>query len=316
MDYVDKTLIKLAEAATRAALFDEAALAQVLSAAYDVESANVEGPFQPVFDEFRVGLVLSSAGEVEGAWNVAGNVDRTEAKFYVSGLQPTVPIRVDGYWRGSIQARTTVATGRVSAVKVAWPDLLTIDAEIEAALGTLPSNPSLLEQERRARILARIRAGLHQPAAFTEEMFSALLTRERAASAGELLEHIRGGVRTGTLQVSFAVNEPAAPSQRNLPLAGVFLIRNAGFSVAQLLMESRMVRSGLKPIGLERPPDPAIKSRESLIVIWVVPETVFDDGDWPGGSSGMSGAALRAARRNEAGQWLAREGIGLVATAP
>jgi hypothetical protein len=315
MDFIDKTLIRLAEPETRGSLFDDTALSQLLAAAYDLEATPVGGPFQPIFDEVRVGLVLSPTGEVEGTWNLMGGVDRTEAKFYLSGLQAGVPIRVDAYWRGSIQARTAAPEARVSDARVAWAELLSIDTEIEGQLGALPSDPAVLEQERATRLLARIRGRLDQPEGFSEGTFRAWMGRQRAASAGELLARVRAGLQAGAMQVSFT---PAGgePSSRSLPVAGVFLIRDVGFSVAQVLMESRMARRGLKPIGLERSPDPSLKSRESLIVIWVVPETVFDDPDWPGSQPGMTAQQSRAARREEAGGWLAREGIGLVATAP
>ena len=268
-----------------------------------------------MFEEFRLGLALSPMGEVDGMWNVIGSADRTEAKFYLSGVQPQLPMRVDGYWRGSIRARTAAATARITETRMAWPELLSIDAEIANEIGSLPSDPAVLEQERSKRLFAGIRANLDQPDAFTETVFRSWISGQGASSAGELLGRFRAGARAGTMQIAFGPAESGEPTSRSLPIAGIFLIRDAGFSVAQLLMESRMGRVGLKPTGLERSPDPSLKSRESLIVIWVVPETVFDDSDWPGGEPGMSGQALRAARRLEAGLWLAREGIGLVAAA-
>jgi hypothetical protein len=45
----------------------------------------------------------------------------------------------------------------------------------------------------------------------------------------------------------------------------------------------------------------------------MVPETTFDDADWPGADQpGLSEAQRRVRRRIDAGRWLAREGIGLV----
>ncbi|HKE86163.1 MAG TPA: hypothetical protein VKB50_20525 [Vicinamibacterales bacterium] len=313
MDFIDKTLIKLAAPEARGALFDDTALAQLLAATYDLEGTPIEGPFQPVFDEIRLGLALSSIGEIDGAWNVMGTPERTEAKFYLSGVKDTVPLRVDGYWRGHIQARAAAATARVTDARIAWPEFLSIDAEITSQLGSLPSDPAVLEEERSKRLLERIRAHVDQPAAFTEATLRTWIIHQRAGSVGELLGRGQAGLRVGTIQIGFSPAESGEPTSKSLPLAGLFLIRDAGFSVAQLLMESRLARVGLKPMGLERSPQPPLKSRESLIVIWMVPETVFDDPDWPGGNPGMTPAALRTARRNEAGQWLAREGIGLVA---
>jgi len=114
MDFIDKTLIKLAAPTTRAGLFDDTALGQLLEATYDLEATPVEGPFQPVFEEVRLGMALSSVGEIEGTWNVIGSNERTEARFYLSGVKDLRPMRVDGYWRGSIQGRTAAATAQVT----------------------------------------------------------------------------------------------------------------------------------------------------------------------------------------------------------
>jgi hypothetical protein len=90
------------------------------------------------------------------------------------------------------------------------------------------------------------------------------------------------------------------------------LIRDQGFSVADLLMDSRLLRAQAEQMGLEAPADPTVRRHRGIVVVWVVPAAVFDDADWPGGDSG-SAAERRAARFQRAGQWLAGEGIGLTA---
>ena len=79
-------------------------------------------------------------------------------------------------------------------------------------------------------------------------------------------------------------------------------------------MESKMARERLDRLGLERPVEPTFRLRQPMLIVWVVPISVFDDADWPGGAQGMNNNQLRVARRTSAGAWLAREGIGLVAT--
>jgi hypothetical protein len=316
MNYVDATLIRLAEAATRPAVFDSVALEQLLNAAYDTDATPVAGPFQPVFDEMRLGLAVSRFGVIEGAWNQVGGVERMEARFQTFGLGQGDAIRVDGLWRGSIIARTVPSTGRIIEVESAWPSLGDIDAAIAGDLGALPANPQALEQERRARLLARIRAVLDQPGAFTDESFDRWLKSVGAESVGDLLARYQGTVFGGGVTVTFSPPDPAPPSPRALPIAAAIMIRDAGFSVAQLLMESKMARERLDRMGVERQADPAFRLREPLLIVWVVPVSIFDDADWPGGAQGMNNDQLRTARRAAAGAWLAREGIGLVATNP
>ena len=86
MDYVDQTLVRLADPATRQSLFDQAALEQVALAAYDATSMSVQGPYSATFDEFRLGLAARPLGALEGTWSPVSAVERTEAHFQVAGF--------------------------------------------------------------------------------------------------------------------------------------------------------------------------------------------------------------------------------------
>jgi hypothetical protein len=307
MTYEDRMLVRLADPASRAGVFDAAGLEQLLSAAYDTDAMAIEGPFTPVFDEFSVGVALPRLADVEGSWMPSGGVDKVEARFQLSGLGTSDVIRVDALWRGAVVARTAHVTGRINAVNVAWPDMAAIDAEIIAALGNLPADPVVLEQERRQRFVTRLRAAFNQPALLSDARFDDWLRSTGATSVSDLLTNYRGVLHTGAMQVT--IDQPAPPptSPKALPVAAAILVRDQGFVVGQLLMESKLVRQRLDTLGLGRPRDASVKQRESLLVVWVLPATVFNDTDWPGASAGE--------RRAAAGQWLAREGIGLVATA-
>lgn len=316
MNYEDATLIRLADPATRSVLFDELALEQLVTAAYNTDMLTVEGPYQPLFTEFRLGVALDNPGVLRGGWHPVGGVDKVEAEFYTSGLGFGLPTRVDALWRGDIVARTVPATSHITQVEAKWTDPGTIDAEIVAALGSLPTNSQTLEQERRTRFLSRIRSALNQPLSFTDELLDKWLFSVGATSVSDLMTCLQGTIQSSAVQVTFSPPDPTLPSPKSLPITAALLIRNVGFSVAQLLMESKMLREPLEQKGLERSPDPSLRIRNSLLIVWVVPITIFDDADWPGGNPGMTPEALRDARRVVAGQWLAREGIGLVATPP
>ncbi|PSB46498.1 hypothetical protein C7B80_12990 [Cyanosarcina cf. burmensis CCALA 770] len=316
MNYEDTTLIRLADQASRSALFDDLALEQLISATYNTDLLTVEGPYQPLFKEFRLGVVISNLGVVEGVWNPVGGVDRVEARFHTFGLGSGLPTRVNALWRGDIVARTVPMTSRITQVEAKWTDTGTIDAEIVAALGSLPTNSQTLEQERRTRFLARIRSALNQPMSFTDELLDKWLFSAGAASIGDLITRLQGTVQSSAVQVTFSPPDPTPPSPKALPITAALLIRDVGFSVSQLLMESKLLREQLEKQGLEQSPNPSLPVRHPLLIVWVVPATIFDDADWPGGDPGMTPEALRDARRVVAGQWLAREGIGLVATPP
>lgn len=139
----------------------------------------------------------------------------------------------------------------------------------------------------------------------------------RFADAGDPITQVVAtspDAHTIDAEVTFDAPQPVSATARELPIAAALLIRDAtGLSIAQLLADSKTVRDRLTPYGLERPPDPAHRLREPLLIVWIVPEALFDDADWPGGNGGGP-AQQRALRRAAAGEWLAREGIGLVAT--
>lgn len=307
MKYEDATLVRLADPNSRAGVFDDTGLEQILSAAYDVDAMSIEGPFAPVFDDFRVGVALPKLADVEGCWMPAGGVDKVEARFQLSGAGPEDGIQVDAFWRGSVVARTAHVTSRIVSAGTKQLEIGGIDQQIINDLGALPADPAALEQERRKRVIQALQAAFNQPDLFAGDRFDEWLRSTGASSVSELLTELRGVVHTKATTVT--MDQPALPatSPKALPIAAAVLIRDKGFSVAQLLVESKRVRQRLEPLALTRPADKSAKQREAMVVIWIVPAAVFDDTDWPG--------AGPAQRRTQAGAWLAREGIGLVATA-
>lgn len=307
MNYADKTLVRLADPATRAALFDQTSLGQILTAAYDVSAMPVQGPFTAVFDELSVGVTAPPTGTLEGSWNVVGAIDRTEASFQVAGVGQSDVLRIGALWRGAVVARFPTSGEPITDVTSNWPDLGSIDEAIETALGSLPSDPATLEAERRTRLEALLEAGMDQPAALSDATVDAWLESVGVESVGDLLTRFAGSVVPGTVTVTFAPPVAAPATPRPLPVTAALLVRDSGFSVTDLLVESRLIRQRIRALGAEQPPQNGLRPRDSVLVAWIVPPETFNDADWPG--------ANVAARRAGAGAWLAREGIGLVVAA-
>jgi hypothetical protein len=314
VNFVDATVIRLADPGSRAAVFDAVALGQLVEAGYDAAALAVEGPFSPVFDEFRLGLPSRPTGLVDGVWSALGGVERTEIHLRVPGLGLDGVARVDAVWRGAIVARAAAGGGTVTDVATVWPDPSGIDQEIVEESGSLPADPAALEAARRTHLLARIRAAVAQPDVATEAALDPWLARLGVASVAELLDGAQGTAAGGAVQVSFAPG-PASSVPRPLPLTALLLVRDAGFSVVDLVAETNVLREVATTLGLERPADATLPRRVPVLVVWVVPPEVFDDQGWPGGTSGTP-EERRASRRAAAGTLLAREGIGLVVAAP
>jgi hypothetical protein len=209
-------------------------------------------------------------------------------------------------------ARVVRDASTIDAIALTWPAVGTIDADIVADLGALPADSDALDAARRARLLERLRVALDQPAALTDGRLDALLAGAGVASVSQLIERDRGQVVPAAATVTFSPAPPANPAPVVLPISAAVLVRDPGFSVAQLLADTRLVRERLAALSLDRPVDASLRRRNALIAVWVLPAATFDDDDWPGAGGGMSAAQARAARRAAAASWLADAGIGLV----
>jgi hypothetical protein len=307
VNFVDKTLVALADPASRPATFDQTALEQIVSAGYDAGAMGAQGPYSAVFDEFRLGISTEPEGVLDGTLQPVGTSEQTTARFRLTGIVESNGLRVDALWRGSVVARFARAGDPITAVVTNWPTLGTIDAEVaQANGGVLPSNPGVLETQRRARFVAHMRVALDQPNLFDDPALDTWLQTVGARSVGDLLENFVGSVDPGTITVTFAPPAAVSATPQPLPIAAALLVRDAPLSLAELLRESALVRERLRALGAERPADAGLRRTQPVLVIWVIPISVFNDADWPG--------ANPAARRANAGAWLAREGIGLAAT--
>jgi len=190
---------------------------------------------------------------------------------------------------------------------VALPSLVGVVIVTFLLTRALPGDPAVLEGERRARLTAHFKAAVSDPEVVTGTVLDQLLAAAGANGVNAFFDRHSRAAAVGTVQVTISEGPPQPPSPKPLPVAAAILVRESAAGLAQLLAESRMVREQLEGSALGRPEDSSLRMLRSLLVIWVAPAAVFDDADWPG--------ADPAARRLAAGQWLAREGIGLATVA-
>jgi hypothetical protein len=302
MDFVDRVLVKLADPAMQGGVFDDVALEQVASAAYDTSRATIEGPYRAVFDEVRLGLTVQRSGNAEGQFGPLGVAERSGANFVISGLGGE-GFLVNALWKGYVVATATAPMAHIAHTQVGYVDLPSIDAAIAAALGELPSDRAVLASERRTRFEAAIKAAAAHPSSVTANVMDREIARAGAGDINEYFE--RSGKTRAVLPVQIQYSAAAAPppAPKSLPISAAIVIRNSATGLTQLLADCRMVREQLTNAGEGRAADGAIPQRYPLIAIWMLPSATFNDGDWPG--------ADVAARREAAGAWLAREGVGL-----
>lgn len=309
MNFVDRTLVRLADAATRTALFDATSLEQLLRAAYRTETATVNAPYSAVFDDLTFGVALPPTATVEGTWSDPLAVTSNSIQLRLTGLSERAGPRVDAVWKGAIIGRTTAQDSTINAVTVRLPDL-DIDAAIVADLGALPADPVALETERRTRMRNAVRAVMQQPDLMDDQAFDALLASLGVQTASEYVVSASRINRPMGVRVSFTpADGPSLPQP--FPLMAALLVRET-VSVATLLNEAKEVRQRLAGAGLEPARPGPVSRRQPFVVAVMAPATVFDDPDWPGATGGQTPDQSRRARRVRAGRWLAEEGIGLV----
>ena len=313
MEFVDAALIKIADSATRATVFDQTALEQMAAAAYDSTALALQGPYSAVFDQLELGVAISSLGSVEGNFRLPGNPTGGDLHLQFAGLGTLLPMRADALWTGSIVARTTPMQSRIATVRIRFA-LEDIDAAIRKDLGALPADAAALEAERRKRLLAEMRAAMSEPTLLTDAAFDAWLAGIGAENVSDLLVYHRGTLASGVLQIGFTPPAGGAPVPTTLPIAAAIMIRDKSASVAQLLMESKMLREQLSERGIAVPAVSGLPARNPFLVVWLVPIAMFDDAAWPG--LGGNQNAQRTSRRNNAAAWLGPEGIVIAALAP
>jgi len=312
VDFVDATLIKIANPATRATILDQTTLEQMAAAAYDTSSLVLQGPYSPIFDRFQLGVSVNPIGMVEGMFRMPGMAPGGDIQLQLSGLGPLSPIRGDALWTGSIVARTTPLNGRIASVRVRF-SLDDIDAAIRQQLGALPSDAAALEAERRKRFIAQMKAAMAQPDLLTDAAFDEWLAQIGASSVGDLMANHRQTLTSGVLQIGFSQGADQQPSPAPLPIAAAILIRDVNASISQLLMESKLLREQLTDRGISIPASSSLPARNPFLVLWLVPMTMFDDPAWPGVGGDQN--ALRTDRRSKAAAWLAPEGIVIAGVA-
>lgn len=308
MNYEDRTVVSLADPATRPDAFDQIALEQIAAAGYDVDAMGVSGPYTAVFDDFRLAISAEAEGTLEGALGPAPGAAQTQASFRFTGLPEAAPLRVDALWRGAIVARFREGGEPITAVATGWPSLGAIDAEVAAENGgNLPADSDTLEAARRSVLIAQVHAGVHDPATFDDAALDAWLAQAGASSVGDLIEHLGGSAELGSASITYAAPAAVPESPKRLPLLAAVLVRDEAFSLADLLAETSLVRERMTRLGAVQPSANGLRPLRPLVVIWILPQSVFEDADWPGADADV--------RRSNAGAWLAQAGIGLAATA-
>ncbi|MCW9032410.1 MAG: hypothetical protein OQK58_13035 [Gammaproteobacteria bacterium] len=311
MDFVDKVFIKLSDDSERSAVLNESALKNILSTAYDVDRLPVSGPYAAVYEEFVFGYADLAVSHGEGKLSNYNNNEYTDIAFKLSDVSVNDNVYSDVLWRGSVIAHSAPVDAFIEQVKFGWKNLSRIDANIISSLGSLPADTTTLEAHRKSHLISLLKENTDNPAIITDLFVDDFLQQHEVNSVTRLLEK-----SSETIPASVSVkysDKPSLPATSQIyPVSVLFLICEDGFSIRDKLVKTKLLLKRMDVTGIERAEEKNLYPKKSLIVVWLVNESIFDDKDWPGGSSGMNATELRQARKEHAVKWLEKEGVSLI----
>jgi hypothetical protein len=286
MDFVDRALIAIGDEAARLVLLGSDALMNVLRAAYSIDEASLQGNATADFASFTLGGLDPEEGE-----------DAT--------LMPPPSLRVDALWRGSVRVAASFPKSTV-AVQAGRVSLTGLDADVAAANGGVMPSGVALEAARRAELLKRIATLAHHPESATPSVIEAWLAAAGVQSVGDLL--LAPDVAAAS-EFSLTFSAPAGANfqQMSFPIAAALLIRDPtdpGSRLTDMVASARRLQARLRKAGFEPKQASSDAGLGKVVTALVVPESWFDDAQWPGSD--------QLDRIKTAGTWLAREGIALV----
>jgi hypothetical protein len=280
INFSDRTVLQLATAAGRNALFDQDTLGNLIATAFDTELAPVDGPFALDVERSDIGVELSRTVRLEGHYAAAPGAVPGDIRLHIDNLRIGSPLRVDLLWRAQLVARHVQQDDRVASVTGGFT-ALDLDREIVAALGALPVGAAL-EAARRTRLLARLKANAAQADAIDDAALDAMLAAADAADVASLLAQ-RGNAGVGRFRLTFSAPQQGAVAVPiRLPVTIAVQAFDSFSGLAALLADSRSIRAALAEDPAVQPPSAPLRRRVPIPLVWIVPATLFDDATWPG----------------------------------
>lgn len=286
MQFKDQILLRFCDPVSRFTAFTESALKNAVMAAYRVERVALQGTATPMFSSF----VLGGLDEPEG--DPATNRDAS--------------LRVDALWRGSISVDANFAQARVEVAEMATLSLDGFDVEVVTANGGALPIGAALEPARREILAGRIAAISNNTAAATDQVIDSFLAKSGVQNIATLLEKPN---QVTLSQLQLMISDPiggAGFKKMEFPVALAVLIRDPSEpqnSLTELVSAARLIQQQLRKAGFEPQIASQAGGQGTAAVVLVVPESWFEDQDWPGTN--------KTERIEKAGDWMAREGIGL-----
>lgn len=312
MQFIDRTLLRLTDAAERAAVLTPAVGNRLLSAAY-------------VFDSVQVGQVTGvSVRDIELLPSVAER-QLVEGALYqpMSGMrwEATASVRVsaphatvDGRAELLLTTETRVVDTSVEAVEVEHlgdlTDLGAVDARIVADDGALPADPDALATARFGALKTMLHERFSQPEDFEVDGF---FEAKGIDTIEELMDFLSPPHHPERVEMELVV-DGTLPSRivNHRVITGIHIDQDPVARLHAVVDEIQVARA-MADAEVAKTPS-GMTPRTGLPFVLVFAENALDDGDlpFPSGTPAPSGqAARRAARLTELQRRLTPLGIAL-----
>ncbi|MFC3077462.1 hypothetical protein ACFODL_05100 [Phenylobacterium terrae] len=310
MHFEDRTLVRMADPASREALFSPVVAERLLSAAFGPNPLLTQ-PFSASVTHVALGVSAGAGPSLRGHWRFPDGRPGGDAEAVVLGLAAAsgvLPAIVDGL----VAATMSPVTGRIAEVSGRTAELPRLEALDAGATAAERADPARLESRRRLQ-LAKAVAGAGLDDADARLVADQWLSAAGAGSVAELLEAAAGPAGVERLSLKYEFTEPQAPAQQAARfVAGVVISDLAGPepSLLEILRISRDLQRAIMATGRSTGPLGGLQPLRPAPVIWFVPAQSFEDADWPGPAGG-SNAQRASARQARAAAWLADQGVAL-----
>lgn len=308
MNFVDKTLLAFSDPAAAGALITQQSAKAVVGAAYGVPVASLSGAATTGFDRLDFAPFADTASTEITRRDYA--IMRGSGPWPQSSGQQS---RIDVLWNGSVTVSAAFERAEIGVASSGMPDLADIDGDIATPL---PVDPTALDTARRAVVIARLKARANDPETVSDDTLDTWLAEAGLTSFSAFVEQAAAAmVPMNQFVLSFTpLPGTGIVAPLIFPVAAAVMIRDvaaADFRLADLMQATQQVLTRLEIEGVAPRSGGEALPTGRAATLWLVSDTWFEDGDWPGGDTGNA-AARKAARITRATDWLAEQRIALV----
>lgn len=314
MKFIDRTLLRMTDAAERAAVLSPTVGNRLMTAAFVLDSAEVGEVTGVSVRDIELMSPVAERQVLEGALFDPSRSTRWEASaaLQVAAPHATADARVELF----LTVETRVADTSIERVETEslrdLADLALVDARVVAADGGLPADPAALATRRFAMLKTMLRERFRRPEDFAVDGF---FTSKGIDTVEDLLAYLSPLSNPQRVEVGLVIDgsRPARIANHRI-IAGLRIEEDPVARLHAVIDEIQVARSLMTATCESARPPSGMTSRTDMPFILVFALNALDDADLPlpaGQAVPADPVALRIARLAELQRRLTPLGIAL-----